>query len=776
MNAQDGTKQLTSADYARADQALPWGAKKLILNLQVTPHWLDKGNRFWYKSETPNGWEFLMVDPAGKTKKAAFDHAHLASALSAAVGKPYTAQKLPFDAFDIADGGKAIEINVDAKHWHCDLTSYKCNDVGIPPARPSSGEVISPNKLWVAFVRAHNLYVRSVETKQEIQLTSDGKQYDDYATSPDMDQQGVTERIRGISPIGVLWSPDSSKLLSYKLDQTKVRDSYLIQSVVPGPIGAGRPVLYTYRYAFPGDPNLPMAQFLVFDVMKTTSVALDLPDQVFSHEPAAELKSFWWSKNGGHIYCVQRDRFWKTLTFKTCDPITGRTREVVEEHGHTLVETIPQPGDGPLVPTLGDGDEAIWYSERDGWGHLYLYDMKTGKFKSQITSGAWVVREIKYIDEANRWVYFTASGREKDRNPYPRYLYRVRLNGSGMQLLTPEDGDHEVTFSPDGRYFVDTYSRIDTVPISQLRSIDGNNRQELEHADIHLLLANGFHFPEPFHAKAADGTTDIYGAIFRPSNFDATRRYPIVDSIYPGPQTTRTSVSFVDPHEASGQAQAVAELGFVVITVDGRGTPLRSKLFHDYAYGNLGDAGGLEDHIAAIKQLAAKYPYLNLDEVGIYGHSGGGYATVRAMLAYPDFYKVGVASSGEQDMRGYLVGWGERYEGPLNDDNYLESSNPVFALKARLKGKLLIAWGDMDDNVSPSLELQLVHSLIQTNQDFDTLVLPNRNHSYAVDPYFIRRRWDYLVENLLGASPPKRYQIKNGPSSYRPVDGPENLK
>lgn len=776
MHAQDGTKQLTTADYTRADQALPWNAKKLILNLQVTPHWIEKSNRFWYKNELTNGWEFLLVDPASRTKRPVFDHARLASALSLAIAKPYTAEKLPFDAFDLADGGKVLQIDVEKRHWRCDLTSYQCQDAGVATVELSPAEILSPDRHWVAFVREHNLYVRSVETKQETQLTSDGKQYDDYATSPDMDQQGVTERIRGVSPIGVLWSPDSSRLLTYKLDQTKVRDSYLIQSVVPGPIGAGRPVLYTYRYALPGDPDLPMAKFMVFDLAGKTRVTLDIPPQQFQLNVVQNMKSIWWSRSGGQIYCVQRERFSKTLKFSVTDVATGSTRTVIEEHGPTWIETISQSLNDPLVPVLNVGKEAIWYSERDGWAHLYLYDMKTGGLKLQITSGPWVVREIKYIDEAKRWLYFTASGREEGRNPYLRHLYRIHLDGTEMQLLTPECADHEIAVSPDGLYFVDTYSRIDTVPVSVIRTMDGCVVQELEKADIHRLMARSYQFPEPFRAIAADGKTDIYGAIFRPSNFDPTKRYPIVDSIYPGPQRTQTAEGFFDALEVVSQAQSVAELGFVVITVDGRGTPLRSKMFHDYAYGKLGDAGGLEDHIAAIKQLAAKYPYLNLDEVGIYGHSGGGYATVRAMLAYPDFYKVGVASSGEQDMRGYLATWGERYEGAPHGDNYLESSNPVFALKTTLKGKLLLAWGDMDDNVSPSLEWQLVHSLIETNQDFDTLVLPNRNHSYSGDPYFIRRRWDYLVENLLGAHPPKGYQIKNGPPTYRTVDRSEKEK
>jgi len=353
----------------------------------------------------------------------------------------------------------------------------------------------------------------------------------------------------------------------------------------------------------------------------------------------------------------------------------------------------------------------------------------------------------------------------------------VRLDGTGLQLLTPESGDHNVTFSASGEYFFDAYSRVDAPPVLVVRSAHGKLVREMAKSDIGELTAKGWTAPEPFEAKAADGVTDVYGAIFKPANFDATKKYPVLDSVYPGPQHGRVPKTFVEGCvDTYGQALALTQLGFVVITVDGRGTPLRSKAFHDFSYGKLGDAGGLEDHVATIKQLAEKYTYMDLARVGIYGHSGGGYATVRAMLTYPDFYKVGVASSGEHDMRGYIAEWGEKYEGPLEGNNYVEASNPALALKARLQGKLLIAWGDMDDNVPPSLELQLVHSLIKTNQDFDTLVLPNRNHSLMSDPYFMRRLWDYLVRNLMGGDPPQGYEIKNGSPTYKTLDGKEEAK
>jgi len=769
---------LTREDYARAEQFLSWNAVKLARNLDVTPNWIEKSERFWFKNETADGKEFLVVDAEKGTSEPAFDHARLAAALSEGAGKAYAANKLPFETLAFVRGGTAIEFDVEKDHWSCELKGYTCKKSAA--AKPSGGEVVSPDKKWAVFVKEHNLFLRSMATKQESALTTDGKKDDEYAVQPESNTSAISSRILlgKNQPIEAIWSPDSKKVITYRLDQTKVREAYLIQSVAPGEIGAARPVLYSYHYPFPGDKNVPLLKYVIFDLTsKSPEIAVN--------EPALELNAFtpmdfhwvWWGRDGKSVYLLQKDRPNRTLKLNVADA-SGAVRTIVEEHGATQIEPTPEFGDAPLVRVLGDGAEVIWFSERDGWGHLYLYDAKTGKLKNQITSGAWLVRGIEHVDEAKRWVYFSAAGREKGEDPYLRHLYRVRLDGSGLELLTPESGDHNVTFSASGKYFFDAYSRADVAPVFVVRSANGNVVREVAKADIGELMAKGWTTPEPFQAKAADGVTDIYGVIYKPANFDAAKKYPVLDSIYPGPQSGRVPKTLFGKgrsgcFDAYGQAPALAQLGFVVITVDGRGTPLRSKAFHDYSYGKLGDAGGLEDHVAAIKQLAEKYPYMDLTRVGMYGHSGGGYGTVRAMLTYPDFYKVGVASSGEHDMRGYLAEWGEKYEGPLEGENYVEASNPALALTAKLKGKLLIAWGDMDDNVPPSLELQLVHSLIKTNQDFDTLVLPNRNHSLLNDPYFIRRLWDYLVRNLMGKEPPQGYEIKNGSPTYRTLDALE---
>lgn len=538
-----------------------------------------------------------------------------------------------------------------------------------------------------------------------------------------------------------------------------------------------RPLLHSYRYALVGDPNLPLAELMVFDVEKKTRTVLKTDPYLVLFVSPIATKRAWWSEDSRKVYFVEEERAMKAVRLKAADALTGETRSMIEEKGATYIELNLLADSAPNVRILENGAEIIWFSERDGWAHLYLYDGKTGTLKNQITKGPWVVRDILRVDEKNRWVYFTGGGREKGRDPYYQHLYRIKLDGSGLELLTPEDADHSVTdfaetpstfellprLSPSGRYFVDTYSRMDLAPISLLRDADGRLVRELERADIEPLLATGWKWPERIVVKARDGTTDLYGLIYKPSNFDPAKKYPIIDGIYPGPQSIRTPKSFgTDLLSISDFCKDVslAELGFIVVNIDGLGTPFRSKAFHDFGYGKMEEAGGLEDHIAGLKQLAISRPYMDLSRVGIYGHSGGGFASTHAILAYPDFYKVAVSSSGNHDQRSYLACWGEQYQGLLQGDNYKAQANA--GLAANLKGKLLLVHGDMDDNVHPAMTLQVVDALIKANKDFDLLILPNRNHSYGLDPYFTRRKWDYFVKNLLGAEPPSGYEIKVG--------------
>jgi dipeptidyl aminopeptidase/acylaminoacyl peptidase len=442
-----------------------------------------------------------------------------------------------------------------------------------------------------------------------------------------------------------------------------------------------------------------------------------------------------------------------------------------------------------------DGSDAFWWSERDGWSHLYRLDgggggavalagapagaarsgvangeidlssskFRSGMLKNQVTTGEWDVGQIEFVDEANKYVYFTARGREPGV-PYYARLYRVGYDGSGLTLLTPEDAHHDIDFSPNGKYFVDSYSRIEKAPVTVLRAVpDGRVIRKLEDSDVSRLMAAGFKPAQVFSVKARDGVTDLYGVIYLPPKLDSTKKYPIIDHIYPGPQVGSVGQW---KFKNGGEPFSLAELGFVVIQLDHLGTPFRSKAFHDNYYGNFGD-NGLPDHIAAIKQLASQYKFIDLDRVGIFGHSGGGFASTDAVLRYPDFFKVAVSGSGNHDNRSYNIYWAEKYQGLMNKDtlrktdNFEGSANKMMA--KNLRGHLLLMHGDMDDNVHPANTIQLVDELIKANKSFDLIIAPNRNHGLN-EPYFIRRRWDYFVTYLLGATPPDNYLI------VRPID------
>lgn len=749
--------QVTRADYARAERLLSTNARKLVFTMEVAPTWIEKSDRFWYVRETRTGKTFLIADAATGASTPAFDHARLASALNTAAGGRFTAERLPFDNFDFVRSGTAIEFEASNAGWQCDLTAYRCE-------RKSAAletEARSPDGRWVAFVKDFNLFVRPSDGGPARQLTSDGVEANYYASPASPSSGGVTnmltERPRAIS---VRWSPDSRKLLTFRLDERKVLEHVVVQSVRHD--GVVRPTPIKFRYTLPGDANHPLASLLIVDVASGATTAV-------KHEPlmtfGSPIGSTWWSGDSGRVYFIEEPRGWAWARLKEADARTGVVRPIIEEKSSTYLQlSFSGP---PNVRVLDRTSDVVWFSERDGWGHLYLHDARTGAVKNPITRGEWVVRELLHVDEEQRWVYFTAGGREAGRDPYYRHLYRARLDGSAIELLTPEDAEHNVSLSPTGKFIVDTYSRVDLPPVSVLRTADGKVTRTLEKADVEALLATGWKFPERFSTTGRDGKTLVYGAVFRPSNFDASKKYPIVDDIYPGPHNFHAPKSFA---QALGlHANSIAELGFVVVTVDGMGTCCRSKPFHDVSFHNLADAGGIDDHIAAIRWLASKYSYLDADRVGIFGHSAGGYASAHAILRWPDFYKVCVSSAGNHDARTDKASWVERWMGSEVGEHYLKSSSITYA--GNLKGKLLLVHGELDDNVHPGSTMQLVNALIKANKDFDLLVLPNRNHGQVIDisgdkpkvaspdAYFIRKRWDYFVTHLLGMTPPSGYEI-----------------
>jgi dipeptidyl-peptidase-4 len=532
----------------------------------------------------------------------------------------------------------------------------------------------------------------------------------------------------------------------------------------------GHPTLQAWKYPLPGDETVTMIHRVVIDVDNGKIVPLRMPpdqhrstlcDDVACSGDWGDVQ---WSPDSSTVAFVSTARDHRREQLRVADAATGTIRDVLEEKTETFFESGNDAVNWRYLPAT---NEVIWFSERDNWGHLYLHDLRTGREKHPITTGEGNVTQLLRVDEKNRLLYFLAVGRERGRDPYFRHLYRVGMDGGTPQVMTPEDGDHEVTFSPSGRFFVDTFSKPDIPPVAQLRGADGTLVLALENTDITRLVAAGWKAPAPITVKARDGATDLYGLLYTPTNMDPAQKYPIVNHIYPGPQTGSVSGRGFKP--ARGDAQALAELGFVVVEIDGMGTPWRSKKFHEAYYGDMGD-NTLPDQVAGMKELAARYPWIDIERAGIYGHSGGGYATADAMFRYPDFFKVGISEAGNHDNRVYEDDWAEKWQGllekkPNGATNYDNQANQLIA--KNLKGKLLLAHGTMDANVPPNNTLLVVNELIKANKDFDLLMLPNRGHGFGNEGYMVRRRWDYFVRHLLGAEPPREYEM-HPPAPARP--------
>jgi dipeptidyl-peptidase 4 len=699
-----GTPQaLTAADYARAEKFMSYNATPLVLHSGVHATWLPD-DRFWYRTTTEKGSEAVLIDPATGARSA------------------------------------------------CDLAECAEHEGEGRGGRGNAplSYARSPDGMQEAFIRDWNLWVRDVATGKEAALTTDGVKDFGYAT----DNAGWQ---RSDHPI-VRWSLDSKQIATFQQDQREVGDMYLVDTKV------GHPTLQAWKYPLPGDKVVAMIQRVIIDVAARKVIRLQMPPD--QHRSSlcddvacrgGEWSDVQWSTDGATLAFVSTSRDHKREQLRVADAASGVVRDVLEETTPTFYES----GNGRVNwHYLPASNEVIWFSERDNWGQLYLYDLQTGKLKHAITSGEGNVTQLLRVDERARVAYFSAVGKEKGRDPYFRHFYRVDLDGRHLQLLTPADADHDVSLSTSGRLFVDSYSRPDVPPIAELRDAGGKLIATLETADISRLVATGWKPPTPIVVKARDGITDLYGLMYKPTTLDPAKKYPIVNHIYPGPQTGSVGGRSFSP--ARGDAQALAELGFVIVEIDGMGTPWRSKKFHEVYFGDMAD-NTLPDQIAGMKELAARYPWVDLDRAGIYGHSGGGFATGAAMFHYPDFFKVGISESGNHDNRVYEDDWAEKWTGlletkPDGTSNYDSQANQNFA--KNLKGKLLLAHGTMDGNVPPNNTLLVVEALVKANKDFELLMLPNQAHGYgSASDYMTRRRWDFFVRNLLGAEPPHEYEM-----------------
>ncbi len=754
--------QGTLADYQRA-RDLTEKLQGLAVNIPGPANWIGGTNRFWYRKTVQGGHEFIVVDADRLTRRPAFDHQKIAAAVSAS-----SALTLPFSEITFVDQERAIQFAATGATWKCDLSDYSCKKVEAQPeatgrgapspespsefendvfdgvsylnpqqgqapsvaeTRPQSQILVSPDGKWEAIIRNYNVFLRPKNGGEAVPLSLDGSEGNYYTFQ------------------SMAWSPDSKRLAAYRTRPGYRREVHYVES---SPADQLQPKHSARVYAKPGDA-LDIAQPALFHI--DTRKQIDIDRTLFPN-PYSLTRPVWWKDGRGFTF-EYNQRGHQVYRIIEADAETGKARAVISEESATFVDyraLVANPRDtGKKVRyELNDGKEIIWGSERDGWEHLYLYDGVIGKLKNQITKGNWVVRAVEYVDEAKRQIWFQASGMQSGKDPYFVHYYRINFDGTGLTPLTEADGDHTVKFSADRKFYVDTWSRVDQPTVSQLRCTDDKKvLMELERGDATALLAAGWRPPEVFSALGRDGKTDIWGVIYKPANFDASRKYPVIEYIYAGPQG-----SFV-PKTFRSDGHPLAELGFVVVQIDGMGTNNRSKAFHDVAWKNLADAG-FADRILWHKAVAAKYPWYDISRVGIYGNSAGGQNSLGALLFHPEFYKMAVSSSGCHDNRMDKIWWNEQWMSWPLGPHYAASSNVDNA--HRLQGKLLLVVGEMDTNVDPASTLQVANALIKANKKFDLLFIPGGGHGLG-GAYGQRLLQDFFVHHLLGVEPPDWNQV-----------------
>jgi dipeptidyl aminopeptidase/acylaminoacyl peptidase len=706
-----------------------------VYKATLTPHWFQDNARFWYRNDLKDVTkEFIVVDAEHVTRSPAFDHTKLAAGLSKAAAGNCTADRLPFRDIEFSDDGKAVRFAVDGTTWQCDLNSYECvksdKELKPPPAeqaaprrqrpRGPSRSDRSPDVKWTAVVKDHNLFIRPQDGGDEIQLTTDGEDNNRYAMPT--------------------WSPDSKTLAAFRVEPAKEGLVYLIES---SPKAGGRATMTSRPYALPGD-KFPSYELNVFDIA-TKKQSKPEVDRIDFGMPVVR-----WRKDGQHFTIEKIDRGHQRFRLIEVDARNGQARNLIDEKSPTFIWTVHTENVGlDIVNYLDESEEIIYASERDGWRHLYLIDANTGAIKNQITKGNWLVRGIDRIDEDARQIWFRASGMYPDQDPYFVHYYRIDFDGTNLTALTEGNATHTVRYSPDRKFFIDTYSRVDSAPVHELRrAADGKLICELEKADISELQSTGWEPPEVFVAKGRDGQTDIWGIICRPRNFSPTKKYPVIEQIYAGPQGSFVPKSF----SAFRRFGSLTDLGFIVVQMDGMGTANRSKAFHDVCWHNLKDAG-LPDRILWHKAAAAKYTYYDISRVGIYGGSAGGQNAAGAVLFHPDFYKVAVAGCGCHDNRMDKASWNEQWMGYPVGPQYAANSNIDNA--SRLRGKLMLIVGELDNNVPPESTLRFADALIKAGKDFDLVVVPGAGHGMG-GAYGNRRMHDFFVRHLQNVDPPDR--------------------
>ena len=728
--------QGTVEDYNRAYELREKYNSKHVFYSNVNPQWIDGTNLFWYVRNTPEGNEYVKVD-AGKQKRTAlFDQQKLSAALESSTGKDIDPMQLPIQRCHVTPGADTLRFVYEGKRWCFDIRRNRLTDEGQLPApgcqrhwmevddEKGGAPVTSPDGKYVAFIKNDNICVREVATGKETQLSQDGTPGNYYSSY-------------------IQWSPDSKLVAAFRIRPAQKRYVYYVES---SPADQLQPKLHKQEYAKPGD-ELAFKVPCIYGV--ENGKRLIPSTDLFSHQ--YEIYALQWNSDSKGITFEYNERGHKVYRVLEVSAEDGSVRPLIEEKEEKYVNY-------PRIfrHFLADGKRIIWSSERDNYNHLYMYDRATARPTHQITKGEWYVREVQYVDEENQQIYFSANGMNKDEDPYLIHYYRIGFDGKGLTALTPEEGMHKAWYSSDYKYLVDVYSKVDQAPVAVVRSAaDGKIVMPLEKADIAQLTANGWKAPEVFTAKGRDGKTDMWGIIYRPSNFDPAKKYPVIEYIYSGPGDQYVPKTF---SSYNWWMTSLAELGFIVVQVDGMTTSFRSKEFEEVCYKNLKDAG-LPDHIAWIKAAAQKYPYMDIDRVGIFGCSAGGQESTTAVLLHPEFYKAAYSACGCHDNRMDKIWWNELWMGYPVDDSYKECSNVENA--HLLQRPLMLVVGEMDDNVDPASTMQVVNALIKANKDFELVVIPGAHHTMGED-FGEHKRYDFFVRNLIGVNPPAWSEVNTG--------------
>lgn len=742
--------------YKLAERHLSWNAFMQTNNQILKIGWIKDSAEFWYIRYSQGKFEFLLCDPIKKEIKPAFDQKKLAQSLSVVLSRPINENMLPIFNIEYTRSMDAIEFNIGGYDFGCDLSSYQVSPIKIDQIKKNPSENVSPDEKWGVFSKDFNLCLRNYEENSIKQITFDGIAHFTYGAECEDNDNFISNKLKGkMTPPIVVWSPDSSKFIVCQVDYRKVQDFPFYQSIHEG--NSVFPQLHYVKFRTAVDPNVCLSNLFVCDVTAGTMAKVSENIPVPISNPI-NFNLAWWDAQSENIFMIQMERYFQKYSLVKFNIPSREMKTLFAEEAETFVNIH---FNNPLTyfaekQNLIWNSQMIWWSQKDNWGHLYLIDLNSGTWCKQLTRGEWNVNEVLEVNFESNYVIFIGNGREKEADPYYCHLYKLDLTNLLISNLTPIPADHMIIWESRENYFIDIVSTIAQTPNYVLRDKEGKEIMVLENVDIGSLQQQGWTWPEAFKTKSADKKYDIYGTIFKPIDFDPSQKYPIIDYVYGGLQKIHAPKAFPVSQDINNlhiywTSFSLAQLGFIVVTIDGRGTPFRSKEFQDYCYKDIAHDQGLADHVRAIKSLAESRPWLDLDRVGIFGHSAGGSVAARGLISFGDFYNVAVSSAAVYDNLLDQSSWIETYLGPFEADLYSEQN--IYSHADKISGKLLIVCGEMDENVPFSNALKMQNAMIEAGKDVDFLIMPNSNHWYVYHPFFYQKYWNYFVQHLLGKIP-----------------------